>query len=173
MLADDYGLDVDSVRWVTFEDPHVAEYQDPDIVERAPEGKELVQMLLDGEIDAAIVGDNIPDPRLKHLIPDADAVARKWAQTHGGVPINHMVVVRDSISKSRPDVVKEIYRHAGGEQEGGRSSGLGTALDPLRFGLENMRQSLEIIIDYCLRQRLIPRRFTVDELFDDTTRALS
>ena len=173
MLADDYGLDVDSVRWVTFEDPHVAEYQDPDIVERAPEGKELVQMLLDGEIDAAIVGDNIPDPRLKPLIPDADTVARKWAQTHGGVPINHMVVVRDSISKSRPDVVKEIYRMLVASKKAANLPDSGTALDPLRFGLENMRQSLEIIIDYCLRQRLIPRRFTVDELFDDTTRALS
>ena len=173
MLADDYGLDVDSVRWVTFEDPHVAEYQDPDIVERAPEGKELVQMLLDGEIDAAIVGDNIPDPRLKPLIPDADTVARKWAQTHGGVPINHMVVVRDSISKSRPDVVKEIYRMLVASKKAANLPDSGTALDPLRSGLENMRQSLEIIIDYCLRQRLIPRRFTVDELFDDTTRALS
>ena len=36
------------LRWVTFEDPHVAEYRDPENVERAPAGKQLVQMLLDG-----------------------------------------------------------------------------------------------------------------------------
>ena len=109
-LADDYGIDIAKVHWITFEDPHLAEYKDPDFVTRAADGKTLVQMLLDGELDAAIVGDMLPDPRLKPLIPDADAVARKWAEAHGGVPINHLMVVRDTIAKSRPDIVKEIYR---------------------------------------------------------------
>ena len=68
-LADDYGVDTARVHWVTFEDPHLAEYKDPDFVTRAPEGKNLMQMLLDGELDAAIVGDKLPDPRLKPLIP--------------------------------------------------------------------------------------------------------
>ena len=172
ILADDYGVDVNSIRWITFEDPHVAEYQDPEFVERAPDGKELVQMLIDGEIDAAIVGDTLPDARLKPLIPDADEAARQWALRHGGVPINHMVVVREHISKSRPDVVQDIFRMLRESKEAAKLPDSGTALDPLRFGLEANRRSLEIIIDYCLRQRLIPRRFTVDELFDDTTRML-
>ena len=172
ILADDYGADVNSIRWITFEDPHLAEYQDPDIVERAPEGKELVQMLLDGEVDAAIVGDSMPDPRLRHLIPNPDEAARKWAASHGGVPINHMVVVRDHISKSRPDVVRDIFRMLRESKAAAKLPESGAALDALRFGVEANRRSLEIIIDYCLRQRLIPRRFSVDELFDDTTRAL-
>src|ERR1700720_3972808 len=54
ILASDYGVDLDKVEWVTFEDPHVAEYRDPDVVKRAPPGKELLQMLLDGDIDAAV-----------------------------------------------------------------------------------------------------------------------
>jgi hypothetical protein len=29
-----------------------------------------------------------------------------------------------------------------------------------------------MIIEYCVQQKLIPRRFTVEELFDETTRAL-
>lgn len=164
-LADDYGVDHTAIRWVSFEDPHLAEYKDPDFVTRAPQGKMLVQMLLDGELDAAIVGDTLPDPRLKPLIPDADAVSRQWAQTHGGVPINHMVVVRTSIAKERPDVVKDIYRvlhesrRAVPPPEGG-------PLDPWRFGIEANRRSLEIVIDYSVRQKLIPRAFTVDELFE-------
>src|SRR6185295_18346989 len=109
-LSDDYGVDPTKVHWITFEDPHIAEYTDPDFVERAPEGKVLVQMLLDGELDAAIVGDKIPDSRLALLIPEADTVAQTWAKTHGGTPINHMIVIRDAISKSRPDLVREIYR---------------------------------------------------------------
>ena len=163
-LADDFGVDTATVRWITFEDPHLAEYKDPDFVTRAGEGKTLVQMLLDGELDAAIVGDALPDPRLKPLIPDADAVARRWAETHGGVPINHMMVVREAIAKTRPDIVQEIYRML---QESRRAAPppAGGLLDPWRFGVEENRRSLEIVIDYCFRQKLISRKFSVDELF--------
>jgi 4,5-dihydroxyphthalate decarboxylase len=170
-LADDYGIDPTKVHWVTFEDPHLAEFKDPGFVTRAPESKTLVQMLLEGELDAAIVGDSLPDPRLAPLIPDADAVARKWAEMHGGVPINHMMVVRGRISKSRPDLVKEIYRMLR-ESRRAVPPPDGGVLDPWRFGVEANRASLEIIIDYSFRQKLIPRIFSVDELFDDCTRAL-
>ncbi len=89
----------------------------------------------------------------------------KWAETHGGVPINHMMVVRDSIAKSRPDIVQEIYRML---QESRRAvpPPEGGLLDPWRFGIEANRRSLEIVIDYSFRQKLIPRKFSVDELFD-------
>ncbi len=172
ILAGDYGVDLDSIEWITFEDPHVAEYRDPTFVKRAPPGKELAQMLLDGEIDAAVVGDKLPDARLKQLIPDADAAARAWAERNGGVPINHMVVVRDSLSRSRPDVVREVFRAL---QESKRAAGLADAgaLDPYRFGVAACRPIIEIIIDFCWRQQLLPRRLTVDELFDDTTAALA
>ncbi len=68
-LARDYGVDLDSVKWVTFEDPHVAEYKDPPTATRAPAGKEMAKMLLEGELDAAVVGDKLPDPRLKTSFP--------------------------------------------------------------------------------------------------------
>ena len=172
ILAQDYGVDLDKVEWITFEDPHVAEYRDPDTIKRAPPGKELLAMLLDGELDAAIVGDKLPDPRLRHLIPDAETVARNWAQTHGGVPINHMVVLREDIAKSRPDVAKELFRLLLASKRAGKAPSDGTALDPLRFGVEACRPTLEIIIDYCVRQKLIPRKIAVEALFDETTRAL-
>ncbi len=171
ILASDYGVDLDKVEWITFEDPHIAEFRDPDIVKRAPAGKELVQMLLDGEIDAAIVGDKLPDPRLKHLIPDHDTAAKAWAERHHGVPINHMLVVRSELSRSRPDVVGEVFRQF---RESKRAAGLADkgVLDPYRFGVEACRPTLEIIVDFCLRQGLIPQPLSVDDLFDDTTRLL-
>jgi 4,5-dihydroxyphthalate decarboxylase len=171
IIASDYGVDLDKVEWITFEDPHLAEYRDPDIVKRAPPGKELVQMLLDGEIDAAIVGDKLPDPRLKHLIPDPEAAAQKWAERHGGIPINHMLVVRTELSQSRPDVVRDIFRQF---LESKRAAGLpeGGSLDPYRFGVEACRPILQVIIDFCRQQKLISRPISVDELFDDTTRVL-
>jgi 4,5-dihydroxyphthalate decarboxylase len=129
-------------------------------------------MLLDGEVDAAIVGDTMPDPHLKYLIPNPEAVATKWAESHGGVPINHMVVVRDTISKSWPDAINDIFRMLRESKMAANLPATGTPMDALRFGVEANRRSLEIIVDYCFRQHLIPRRFAVDELFDDTTRAL-
>jgi 4,5-dihydroxyphthalate decarboxylase len=171
ILASDYGVDINKVEWITFEDPHLAEYHDPAIVKRATGSKDLTQMLLDGDVAAGIVGDKLPDPKLKHLIADPDAAAQKWAERHGGIPINHMLVVRQELSRSRPDVVQDIFRQM---HESKLAAGLpdGGALDPYRFGVEACRPILDIIIDFCHQQQLIPRRISVDELFDDTTRAL-
>ena len=171
-LSDDYGIDPTKIRWITFEDPHLAEFKDPAFVTRAPEGKTLLQMLLDGELDAAIVGDKMPDERLAPLIPDADTAARKWAEKHGGVPINHMMVVRNTIAQSRPDVVREIYRMLRESRRVVPPPADGSVFDPWRFGVEANRDSLNTIIDYSFRQQLIPKLFSVDELFDDCTRAL-
>jgi 4,5-dihydroxyphthalate decarboxylase len=46
MLANDYGVDLDSNEWITFEEPHVAEFHDD--ARRAPAGSTIIQMLLDG-----------------------------------------------------------------------------------------------------------------------------
>jgi 4,5-dihydroxyphthalate decarboxylase len=172
ILAEDYGVDLNSIKWVTFEEGHIAEYDDPPNVRRAPEGKQLVQMLLDGELDAAIVGDKFPDPRLKPLIPDAETANTKWSESHGGVPINHMLVIREGLAKARPDVVREVYRLFREAKEAAFAQSGAPALDPWRFGIEANRRSLEIVIDYALKQGLIPRRIAVDELFSDTMRAL-
>ena len=45
VLAEEYGVDLDSIRWVTYEDGHLAEYADPAGVERAPAGASAVDML--------------------------------------------------------------------------------------------------------------------------------
>jgi 4,5-dihydroxyphthalate decarboxylase len=172
ILAEDYGVDLDTINWVTFEEGHVAEYQDPPNVRRAPEGKELVQMLLDGEIDAAIVGDKLPDRRLKPLVPNPETANHAWSQKHGGVPINHMLVIREQLAQARPDVVREVYRMFRQAKETWLAEIGMPELDPFRFGIEPNRRSLEIVIDFAVKQGLLPRRFTVDELFSDTMRML-
>jgi 4,5-dihydroxyphthalate decarboxylase len=169
ILQEDYGIDFRSIEWITLEDPHVAEYAEPPWVKRAPEGRQLLPMLLDGEIDAAIFGSENPEGTpLKPLIPDAEAVAARWAEKHGGVPINHMMVIKESITEARPDIVREVYRLLKESTAAGPSKGSGA----LRFGVEAVRQSLETIIRYSECQGLIPRRFALDELFNDVTRAL-
>ena len=170
-LSEDYGVDLSSLRIVTFEDAHLAEYRDPPNVERAPEGKTLKQMLIDGEIDAGILGDVAEEGPLRHLIPDHEAAGRDWARRHGGVPINHLAVMRESIVKSRPDVVREVYSVL--KESRAAATGVPTGVDdPLRFGIAAVRQSLEQVNAYAAAQKLIPRAFSADELFADAARIL-
>ncbi len=172
ILADDHGVDLGRVTWVTVEEPHVAEFRDPPNVERAPPGSGLAKMLLAGELDAAILGE-VPaaGSPLQPLIPAPAAAARDWQRRHGAIQINHMVVVTEALSRTEPDAVREAYRLLA---ESRRAAGLPASgeTDTTPFGLAANRRNLEVAIDCVHGQGLIPRRFAVDELFDDVTRAL-
>jgi 4,5-dihydroxyphthalate decarboxylase len=162
ILANDYGVDLNSIDWVTFEDAHVAEFRDT--TKRAPAGKEIIQMLIDGELDA-VVGEKSDHPDLKPLFADTKAEELRWFARHAVVPINHMVVVKQDLSDQHPDVVREVHRLLK------ESAALTPKASP-QFSVEEMRRSLEMIILYVAQQGLIPRAFAVDELFDDMTRKL-
>ncbi|WP_371425366.1 ABC transporter substrate-binding protein [Tardiphaga sp.] len=162
MLANDYGVNLDAIEWITFEEPHVAEYIDS--TTKAPAGKQIMQMLFDGELDA-VLGEKSDDPRVTQLFPDVAAEEKVWLARHGVVPINHMVVVSQQLSDTRPDVVREVHRMLGAS----RAASAGKSLS---FDADAMNRSLALITDYSAQQGLIPRRFSVDELFDDVTRAL-
>ena len=97
------------------------------------------------------------DPRLKTLLPDPAAAARAWHAKHGAIQINHMVVVKDSLSKPNPQAVREIYRLL---VESKQAAGLPKPgeLDLNPFGVEANRRNLDVAIDCVYRQQLIPRR---------------
>jgi 4,5-dihydroxyphthalate decarboxylase len=171
ILRGQFGVDLDKVRWVTFEDPHLAEYDDPPTIERASAGKNMVQMLLDGEIDAAVVGDKLPDPRLEFLIPNHREAAEVWEAQHG-MPLNHLLVIRSELSQKRSDIVREVFRVFKEAKEISARGGNRNAAQ-IRFGVEANRPALQTIISTAFDQRLLPRLFSVDELFDDVTRELS
>jgi 4,5-dihydroxyphthalate decarboxylase len=162
ILANDYGVDLDSIHWVTFEDAHVAEFHDTTV--RAPHDKQIIQMLLDGELDA-VLGEKSDLPGLKPLFPDVVAEEKSWFAKHGVMPINHMVVVSEALSRTHSEAVQEVFRLLH------QSAALAPVASP-RFSADEMRRSLEMIIQYTAQQGLIPREFTVDELFDDLTRTL-
>ena len=82
-----------------------------------------------------------------------------------------MVVVKESLTKSEPEAVREIYRLLVESKKAAKLPRPGE-FDTHPFGLETNRRSLEVVIDTVYQQRMIPRRFTVDELFDDVTRKL-
>lgn len=157
VLAEDHGVDISRIRWTTFEEPHVAEFRDPPNVKRAPAGKEIRAMLLAGELDAAILGDTGADPRLQPVIPDPQAAGRRWSERHGGaIQLNHMVVLKDTVSQQQADEIYDLL--VASKQAAGNPP-------MLPHGLEANRRNLEIAIDCVYKQRMIPRRFAVEELF--------
>jgi 4,5-dihydroxyphthalate decarboxylase len=162
ILANDYGVDLDSIEWVTFEEPHVPEYKDT--TQRAPEGKKIVPMLLDGELDA-VLGESAGDPRIKSLFGDPQAEAQRWYARHKVVPINHLVVMRAHDVAADPDSAREVYRLL---REGKRLAGPAATPDPVPFGVEANRPSLAMIAEYAFQQRLLPRRISVDDMFAET-----
>lgn len=156
VLAEDHGVDISSIRWTTFEEPHVAEFRDPPNVQRAPAGKEIRAMLLAGELDAAILGAVPADPRLRPLIPEPEAAGRRWGEKHGALQLNHMVVVKDTVSRQQADEIYQLLVES--KQAAGNPA-------MLPHGFEANRRNLEAAIDCVYKQKMIPRRFAVEELF--------
>jgi len=163
VLADDYGVAPEQVKWVAFEEPHVAEYLDPRNVEYAPSGKDMISMLLEGTLDAAIVGERPSNPRLVPVIPEPEAAAQAWHQRTGALQINHMLVVNDALTKDRPCAAEEIVRLF---SESKRAAGLPAphSLDMNPVGREANRRNLEVAIDCVYRQGMIPIRLEPEDL---------
>jgi 4,5-dihydroxyphthalate decarboxylase len=167
VLSNDYGVVLPDVQWVTFEDGHLAEFPDPLGFIRAPAGSSAAEMLLAGELDAAIIGTDLPDdPRLKPVLPDPHNAARAWSQRLQMLPINHMMTVDLDLCREHPDVVRELYALLL-QSKAMADAKAPKKLDLTPFGVEPNRRALEVLIRYSFEQGLIPRVYTVDELFED------
>jgi 4,5-dihydroxyphthalate decarboxylase len=169
----EYGVDLNKVTWVCNDDGHLAEFRDPPNVERTPpDGKKVDQMLLDGEIDGAILGAELPNERrVAHLIPNPKEAALAWHRKYNTVPVNHFFCVDKDLADQRPDVVAEIFRMLKATKAAMPPSADGIDFHP--FGLEAVRKPLAMITQYAVEQKIIPRAFKVEELFDDATRGLA
>lgn len=99
VLADSHGVPADAIAWTTFEDAHVPGFRDPPFCARAAAGADMTAMLRAGDLDAAIFGAELPaGGDLRPVFPDAAAAGRDFQALHGFVPVNHLVVVRSSLS---------------------------------------------------------------------------
>ena len=161
IMAEEDGPRAEAIRWVTFEDAHVAEIREPAWAERAAPGQDMLAMLRAGELDAVIVGNDMPaDPALRSVYPDPDAAAEAFWQRHHLVPVNHMLTVRREMAERRPDLVAELLRIFAAAAAAPEQRGMPPA------GCEALRPVLDLALRYMTEQGMLPRRLTLDEVWD-------
>ena len=191
VLEEEHGVPHDSITWLTERGEDI-DFVPPSglRIERIPEGRNLDDMLLAGEIDGRLEPEYPApflrgDPRCVQLFPDPKSVEIDYFKRTGIFPIMHVTVVKREIVDKNPWVVESLmtafekakaiamkrvenprvnplafWAHAWFEQQGLMGS------DPWRYGLgpEN-RRVLAKTIEYTYRQGLISRLWSVDELF--------
>lgn len=173
ILKHEHGVDLTQLTWVCTDDAHVREYRDPSIVERpGPGAKKLDQMLFDGDVDALIPATDLTKehPHIRHLIANPNAEARAWVAKYGTVPVNHYFVVSKALADVRPDVVRDIYRLL--QESKALAPPPADGIDFFPYGVEANRKALELMVQYSVEQQIIPRAFTLEELFEGAADAL-
>src|SRR5687768_10496934 len=108
ILQHQYGVDINRVTWVLSGDEHVAEYVPPGNVVPIEAGKNLEDMLVSGEIPAAI-GVPVESPDVKPLIPNARDAGFEALRKRGLYPINHTVVVKNELLRTHRDLAADIF----------------------------------------------------------------
>ena len=191
ILQHEYGVPFTDMDWYTELDEDVDAPPVKGVrISRVPQGKTIVNMLVDGELDAILHPDLIKpirehDPRVGRLFPDYKAEEAKWFKKTGIFPIMHVLGFRQDIVEKYPWVpvnmfnafeeAKAIamdrmenprivplawYREAWEEQE----EIFGP--DPWEYGLTpRNRHNLETLVGYSHEQGLIRRRIPLEELF--------
>lgn len=200
-LMDDCGLDPSKVTWVVDDEEHVTQLKLPSNVIRAPEGRSLADMMADGELSAGVeanagigrtgnptggwqeVEADYPD-----LLPNAAELEADSFRRTGVYPMHGTIVVKDSVLAEHPWVAQSLYKafkqakdewlerlNADGPQNASDKKYLKlmdiVGPDPLPYGIEENRATIEALERTAFEQGLTPRRMSMDELFVDPTKA--
>ncbi len=174
ILSDEFGVRQQDVRWLTQEGAHVEECVDPGWVSRTEDPRGLNELLLSGEVDAIIAGSGIPDNgSIRPLIPRPGEAARDWYDRTNVVPVNHMVVMRKEIADSDGDAVREVFRMLGESRTTGESALARPEIDLQPVGFERLQGALEMAIRFAHEQRIITKKYEVEELYGSVGRQLN
>jgi 4,5-dihydroxyphthalate decarboxylase len=190
ILQQEYGVDLSKITWVLSGDEHVAEYRAPSNVVPIEPGKKMGDMLAAGELAAAI-GIEADSPDVRPLIPDAFETGLAALRRRGLYPINHTVVIKNELIAAHPQLAADVFdafaaakrvyldRLKAGEIEKPTEVDalhkrvMQITGDPLPYGIAPNRQVIEELIGHALKQGIIEKPVTVEELFVPSTRGLS
>jgi 4,5-dihydroxyphthalate decarboxylase len=197
VLMDEFGLDSSKVTWVVDDEEHVTQLELPSNVIHAPAGSSLADMMAKGELsagfgaNAGIGRTGAPNGGWKEveadypdLLPNATELETECYARTGVYPMHGTIVVKDSVLAEHPWVAKSIFdAFTQAKQEWLARLDAGEALstgdnkylklrkivghDPLPYGVEENRKTIEALEATAFRQGLTPRRMSMSELFVD------
>jgi len=190
ILQDHYGVDLKSIEWWCQEEEDVplqpAAWMK---VHRVAKGKNIDQMLADGELEAAIYPETLPSIRsgsakVGLLFPDPRKAEIDYYRKSGIFPIMHTVVLRNEILEEHPWAAvsvaqgfqksKELcYRRMQDPrnlalvwvQELMQEQKAVFGPDPWPYNLEDNRKALEAVVRYVFDQGMIKKKPKIEELF--------
>jgi 4,5-dihydroxyphthalate decarboxylase len=193
-LQSEYAVPWRDIHWYVAREETVA-FNPPEGAKIHPirQGKQLGQMLEQGEIDALMM----PHPpqhalqgskKIRRLFLDPKEEEAGYFRKNGFYPIMHIVSLKDEVLKKNPWVAcsimqaferaKQIWR---GYYDDPNWSFLAWARhlfeeerrllgeDPWPYGVKGNRANLERFMGYSLDQGLMSRKMPVGELFHETT----
>ena len=197
VLMDEFGLDPSKVTWVVDDEEHVTQLKLPPNVIHAPEGSSLAEMMEKGELVAGMHGNagigrtGAPTGGWKEveadypdLFPNAAELEAEYYARTGVYPMHGTIVVKDSVLAEHPWVAKSIYdAFDKAKQDWLKKLDAGELTDkknkkylelrkivghdPLPYGIEENRKTIEALEATAFKQGLTPRRMSMSELFVD------
>lgn len=190
MLQDHYGVDLGSIEWWCQEEEDVALQPAAWMkVKRVRKGGNIDQMLLDGELEAALYPEVLPSirsgsPKVGLLFPDPRQAEIDYFKRSGIFPIMHTVVIKNAILEKHPWVAVSVLQAFQQAKElcyarlrNPRNTALAWMPDLLReqeavlgqdpwpYGIEDNRKALEAAVRYVFDQGMIASRPKIEELF--------
>ena len=187
VLAEQYGVDLTRITWLTEEDENVTSYVPPANVRKIPTGQTLAALMQTGGIDAGFaglagVGASL-EGELTELIDDPAAQELAWYRNTGIYPLHGVIAVRNDVLLEHPDLgarlftaftrAKESYLSrvssgtANGEEDARYRKLTQLVGDPLPYGLAENRKTFQALVRFAAQQHLIERSPPIDQLFPD------
>lgn len=189
-LQDYYGVNLKTIEWWCQEEEDVplepAKWMK---VKQVPSGKNVDQMLLGGELEAALYPEILPsvrsgNPKVAQLFPDSKQAEIEYYKLSGIFPIMHTVVVKNHILEREPWVAISLVQAFQRSKEicyERMSDPRNIALvwvkdllreqkeifgpDPWPYNLEENRKALEAVVRYEYEQGMIKNKPPIEELF--------
>jgi 4,5-dihydroxyphthalate decarboxylase len=199
ILQNEFGVDLSRITWVVDDEEHVQSLQLPANVIHAAQGRSLVAMMADGELQAAftdnagigragppeagwLLGQQQP-AHYTELFDEAARLEADWHQRTGIYPMHGVIVVKDELLRQHPWIAKSLFTafeqsknsylhrlHAGEsitDQDGLYRKMAAVVGDPLPYGINNNRPTIEAFMTYCHQQGLLKKRPRLEDLFID------
>jgi len=188
VLQHEYGVDLGKITWCPTDEEHVREFKAPGNVDHRYVGRSAAELLKSGEFAAAVGDIRVDSPDVRPLIPNAREAAFAWYRKTGIYPVNHGIVVKNSVLAERPEVAvelfngfvaaKELYRkelaagRAHGEDDEAALANAAVVGDPFPDGLAPNRKAIEAINAFAVEQHMLAKAYTPEELFAPSTHRL-